>query len=84
MTKPKHNINSNSQQFYLVSITYAPVLLPNLEDDNQLLQDKLLFHPKSQITELQHLNTCILVDFQARVERREKLGSNDRGEGIEG
>lgn len=52
---------------------YALVLLPNLEDDHQLLKDQLLFHPKSQTTVPQHLSACIQVEFQALLEVVEKF-----------
>jgi len=38
MIEPKYNLKSkHATQFYLVNIMYALVLLPNMEDDHQLL-----------------------------------------------
>jgi hypothetical protein len=74
MIEPKHNLKSkHATQFYLVNIMYALVLLLNLQDDHQLLQDIMLFNPKSQTTVPQHLIACIQVEFQARFKVMENL-----------
>ena len=74
MIEPKLDLKSkHATQSYVVNIMYALVLLTNLEDDHQLLQDQLLFHPKSQTTVPQHLNAYIQVEFQAWLDVMEKF-----------